>query len=230
MTEEFDSTPLPGEFGGTNVTSVTNPSAVTAEEKLEVSPTEDELEKERLVARAEQLQCDIETLRSELRSKEAELGEVKRALGITPYVEFKQSLSHGWEVLGSKVKGLQETDRYRKMDEKLTGWKSRVEESSAYQKTVTTLSEGSKKASGAISSAGTKIKENEKVKAIGEKTSTALKKTGTVIKEKGNKAATTLKEKMRPSVDHGDGETTVPDITSETPSQQTDDVIPDQET
>lgn len=59
----------------------------------------------------QQLQCDIETLRSELRSKEAELGEVKRALGITPYVEFKQSLSHGWEVLGSKVKGLQETDR-----------------------------------------------------------------------------------------------------------------------
>lgn len=41
---------------GTNVTSLTNPSAVTTEEKMEVSPTEDELEKERLVARAEQVQ------------------------------------------------------------------------------------------------------------------------------------------------------------------------------
>ena len=48
--------------------------------------------------------------------------------------------------------------RYRKVDEKLTGWKSRVEESAAYQKTVTTLSDGSKKATGALSSAGTKIK------------------------------------------------------------------------
>jgi hypothetical protein len=48
--------------------------------------------------------------------------------------------------------------RYRKVDEKLTGWKSRVEESPAYQKTVTTLSDGSKKASGAISNAGTRIK------------------------------------------------------------------------
>ena len=44
------------------------------------------------------------------------------------------------------------------MNDKLTEWKSRVEESTAYQKTVTTLSDGSKKASGAIASAGTKIK------------------------------------------------------------------------
>jgi hypothetical protein len=72
------------------------------------------------------------------------------------------------------------------VDEKLTGLKARVEESSAYQKTVTTLSDGSKKASGAISTAGTRIKENEKVKAIGEKTSTAFRKTGTAIRERAS--------------------------------------------
>lgn len=37
------------------------------------------------------------------------MAEVKRALGITPYVEFKQSLSHGWEVVGSKLRGLQDS-------------------------------------------------------------------------------------------------------------------------
>ena len=57
-----------------------------------------------------QLQEDIEKLRGELRSKEAEMAEVKRALGITPYVEFKQSITHGWEVLGNKLKGLQDSE------------------------------------------------------------------------------------------------------------------------
>ena len=52
----------------------------------------------------------MERLRAELRSKEVEMAEVKRALGITPYVEFKQSLSHGWDVLGNKLKGLQESE------------------------------------------------------------------------------------------------------------------------
>ena len=37
------------------------------------------------------------------------MAEVKRALGITPYVEFKQSVSHGLEVVGSKFRGLQDT-------------------------------------------------------------------------------------------------------------------------
>lgn len=235
MTEHSEYTPLPGEFGGT---SVTNPSAVGTDdddgvgEDIDLDPTQDEMERERLVARAEQLQEDIEKLRAELRSKEVEFANVKRALGITPYVEFKQSISHGWEVLGNKWKGLQESEGYRKVDEKLTGWKSRVEESAAYQKTVTTLSDGSKKATGALSSAGTKIKENEKVKAIGEKTSNALKRTGTAIKEKGSKAASTLRERMKPSVDHGgDGETTVPDVPKEEAlnNPQTEDAVPDRE-
>jgi hypothetical protein len=115
------------------------------------------------------------------------------------------------------------------VDEKLTGLKARVEESSAYQKTVTTLSDGSKKASGAIASAGTKIKENEKVKAIGEKTSNALKRTGTAIKETGSKATSALREKIRPSVDHGDGETAVPDVTTVPPAKNNKEVVLDKE-
>jgi hypothetical protein len=230
MSSLMDEEPQVAQFGGTykepqSSTSLTNASALGHQEEgegernEEIDPTQDEMERERLMAKAEQLQDDIEKLRAELRSKEVEMAEVKRALGITPYVEFKQSVSHGLEVVGSKFRGLQDTQGYRKVDEKLTGWKSRVEESPAYQKTVTTLSDGSKKASGAISNAGTRIKENEKVKAIGEKTSTAFKKTGTVIKER----ASTLREKMRPSTDHGDGETQVPDVAVETqPNHQSD--------
>ena len=62
-----------------------------------------------LILAAQQLQDDIEKLRAELRDKEVEMAEVKRVLGITPYVEFKQSLSHGLEVVGSKFRGLQGT-------------------------------------------------------------------------------------------------------------------------
>lgn len=192
------------EFGGT---SITNPSSEnpTSEQDPEpdITPSQDEMERERLQAKAEQLQDEIQQLRQELREKEEEFYEVKRKLGITPYTEFKQSVANSWEFLGNKLKGMQETQTYRKIDDKLTGLKSRVEESSAYQKTVSTLSDGSKRASTAISSAGTKIKENETVKSIGEKTSTALKRTGTKI----SSAASSFKEKVWTSVDHGDNQT-----------------------
>jgi hypothetical protein len=58
-------------------------------------------------------------------------------------------------------------------------------------------------------------RENEKVKAIGEKTSTAFRKTGTAIRER----ASTLRDKMKPSADQGDGETRVPDETQPTTHQ-----------
>ena len=56
-----------------------------------------------------QLQDDIDKLRAELRQKEVDMADVKRALGITPYVELKQSLSHGWDVMGNKLRGIQDT-------------------------------------------------------------------------------------------------------------------------
>ena len=49
-------------------------------------------------------------MRKELRDKEAELAEVKKALGITPFVEFKQSVAHGMKVVGDKWKEVQETE------------------------------------------------------------------------------------------------------------------------
>lgn len=113
----------------------------------EDATAQDEMERERLVARAEQLQDDITQLRRELHEKELELAEVKKELGITPFTEFKQSVSHGFKVMGDK-------------------WRE-VQDSETYQKTKASLSEGSKKASDALSSAGTRIKESETVKKIG---------------------------------------------------------------
>jgi len=49
-------------------------------------------------------------LREELQQKEQELAEVKHELGITPFVEFKQSMAHGWKVMGDKWKEMQETE------------------------------------------------------------------------------------------------------------------------
>ena len=56
------------------------------------------------------LQDDVARLSNMLMEKEAELAAVKRKLGITPYVEFKQSMSQGWKVVGDKWKEVQETE------------------------------------------------------------------------------------------------------------------------
>ena len=37
---------------------------------------------------------------------------MKEQLGITPLVEFKESLSQGWKVLGDKWNEMKESDRY----------------------------------------------------------------------------------------------------------------------
>ena len=57
-----------------------------------------------------QLQEEIEQLRKDLEEKEAELAAVKKDLGITPFVEFKKSMAHGWKVMGDKWKDVQETE------------------------------------------------------------------------------------------------------------------------
>lgn len=59
-----------------------------------------------------QLQDEIMHLREELQQKEQELAEVKHELGITPFVEFKQSMAHGWKVVGDKWKEMQETETW----------------------------------------------------------------------------------------------------------------------
>ena len=59
-----------------------------------------------------QLQDEITELKLKLQEKEKELAEVKEQLGITPLVEFKESLSQGWKVLGEKWNEMKESDRY----------------------------------------------------------------------------------------------------------------------
>ena len=57
-----------------------------------------------------QLQDEIENLKAQLQQKETELAEVKDALGITAFTEFKQSIAHSWKVVGDKFKEVQETE------------------------------------------------------------------------------------------------------------------------
>ena len=59
-----------------------------------------------------QLQNEILELKLKLQEKEKELAEVKEQLGITAYTEFKDSLSHGWKVLGDKWGEVKESERY----------------------------------------------------------------------------------------------------------------------
>ncbi|KAL5493498.1 hypothetical protein EMCRGX_G014689 [Ephydatia muelleri] len=176
------------------------PEETSGEPSVQLEPSQNEMERERLQHQAETLQDEIALLRRQLYQKELELGEVKKQLGITPLTELKQSMQHGFDMVGNKWKEVTDTPTYKKIDETLTTWKTKVQDSEAYQKTKATFSEGGKKASDALSSAGTKIKENETVKSFGEKTSAAFKRTGTYIKEKG----TVLKTKVMSSMDGTD--------------------------
>lgn len=133
------------------------------------------------------------TLRAQLLEKENELSEVKEQLGITPFTEFKEGIAHGWKVVGDKWKEIQETPTFRKIDSTLSGWKSKVEDSDKYQKTVSSFNEGGKKASASISHTATNIRESDTVKTIGSKTSAALQRTGTALKNTG----TAIKESER---------------------------------
>ena len=57
-----------------------------------------------------QLQDEIQQLRQKLQEKEEELAEIKKQLGITAFTEFKQSVAHGFKVMGDKLKEVQESD------------------------------------------------------------------------------------------------------------------------
>ena len=57
-----------------------------------------------------QLQDEIIKLHEQLVEKETELQDIKKQLGITAFSEFKQSMAHGFKVVGDKLKEVQETD------------------------------------------------------------------------------------------------------------------------
>lgn len=181
--------PEPATVPEPHPTSVTNASA-TSDEEVQLEPSPDAVERDRLARRAQELQEEIQHLHDELAEKEGELTVIKRQLGITPLHEFYQGLSNSWKTVGGKWKEVQESSAFQKIDDRLTGWKNKLEESERYQRAVTSLNEGGKKASSAISAAGTKIKESETVKTIGTKTSSAFHRTGTAIKSTG----TSIKE------------------------------------
>lgn len=200
------------EAGSASDTSEKKAESLTpeTEEKsdVQVEPTQEEMERERLASKAEQLQDEIQQLREKLHEKEEELAEIKKQLGITAFTEFKQSMAHGLKVVEQKFKDMQESETYHKIDDKLTGWKTKVEESQAYQKTKTAFSDAGAK----VQEKFTAVKESDTVKNISEKTSSGLKRAGTVIKESGtaaggkiSSAAHAFKEKVWSSTDQPDG-------------------------
>jgi glutamine synthetase adenylyltransferase len=147
-----------------------------AQDKEEDTPrelTEEEIKKQELGEKMTKLQNEILELKLKLQEKEKELAEVKEQLGITAYTEFKDSLSHGWKVLGDKWGEVKESERYKKADSTVTGWKQKIEGSEKYQKTKDTLSDWGGKASDAVKKTGTAIKENETVQSIGQRMRTA---------------------------------------------------------
>ena len=174
------------EFNGTNEGDV--------QSNVQVEPTEEELKKAELKEKALKLQEEIRVLKLELDEKVKELADVKDELGITTYDELKESLSYGWKVLGDKWKGLQETDKYKKADEKLNALKHKIEDSEKYQKTKETLHDWGGKAASALQKAGTAIKENETVQTVGSK-----------VKSAGSRLKDTIVKAM--SVDEADTST-----------------------
>lgn len=156
-------------------------------EDPQLEPTEEELKQARLKEKALKLEEEIRALKQQVLEKEKELGDVKAEMGVTAYTEFKESLAYGWKVVGDKWKELQESEKIRKADETVTGWKQKIGESERYQKTKETLSGWGGKASTAMYKAGTAIKENETIQNIGTRVKTA----STRLKESMKKAIST---------------------------------------
>ncbi|XP_066530264.1 tumor protein D52 isoform X5 [Hoplias malabaricus] len=93
-------------------------------------PALSEEEKEELHNELVKVEEEIQTLSQVLASKEKQVAEIKRKLGITPLNELKQNLSKGWQ---------------------------EVTTSTAYKRTSETLSQAGQKASAAFSSVGSAI-------------------------------------------------------------------------
>ncbi|XP_065898262.1 tumor protein D54-like [Dysidea avara] len=166
-------------------------SPTSPEDDIQLEPTEEEMRTEELKERMRQLQVEIGDLYEQLQRKDNELSEVKKELGITPFTEFKESIATGMRVIGNKWKEIQETGAYRKTNEKLTGWKDKLESSERYQKTKGTLNEVGSKTSTAISKAGSsissttssayhKVKENERIQNMGS----AIRSTSIKLKDR----------------------------------------------
>lgn len=162
-----------------------------SDDEIVLEPTEEELKREQLKERMRELQVEITELSDQLQRKYDELGSVKKELGITPFTEFRDSVTTGMKVIGNKFKGIQESEPYRKTNEKLTSWKDKLESSDKYQKTKETLNAAGNKTSAMLSKAGTsisnttssayhKVKDNERIQNMGS----SIRRTSTKLKDR----------------------------------------------
>ncbi|XP_063041469.1 tumor protein D52 isoform X2 [Engraulis encrasicolus] len=113
-----DSIPEVGEDAVTTVGPPSPPPGLTEEERLE------------LTSELEKVEEEILTLSQVLASKERQVAELKRKLGITPLNELKQNISKGWQ---------------------------EVTTSTAYRRTSETLSQAGLKATAAFTTVGSAI-------------------------------------------------------------------------
>ncbi|XP_028850758.1 tpd52 like 2b isoform X5 [Denticeps clupeoides] len=95
-----------------------------------IPPGLTEEEAEELRSELVKVEEEINTLRQVLSAKERHATELKRKLGLSPLIEFKQNISKGWQD---------------------------VQTSQAYKKTQETLSQAGQKTSAALSTMGTAI-------------------------------------------------------------------------
>ncbi|XP_036422215.1 tumor protein D52 isoform X2 [Colossoma macropomum] len=161
-TQRPDSIPEVGEDAVTTVEQPVSSTALTEEEQ-------EELRNE--LAKVEE---EIQTLSQVLASKEKQVAEIKRKLGITPLNELRQNLSKSWQ---------------------------EVTTSPAYRRTSETLSQAGQKATAAFSSVGSAISrklEDVSIRSIQHSTSMPVMRNTPTFKSFEEKVDN-LKTKMSPT-------------------------------
>jgi len=112
-----------------------------------LSPEEMAKQREQWESDLAKLEDDILTLRQVLSAKVRQASELKRKLGITPYVELKSDLKQG-------LQNIKDTDAYQKTNESIKTLATKVAENEKYQKTKDALSTVGQKTTSTISSVG----------------------------------------------------------------------------
>ncbi|XP_030597511.1 tumor protein D52 isoform X6 [Archocentrus centrarchus] len=162
-----DSVPEVGEDAVTSVGASASTPALTEEERQEL---QEELAK---------VEDEIQTLSQVLASKEKQLAEIKRKLGITPLNELKQNITKTWQ--------------------EVTG-------STAYRRTSETLSQASLKATTAFTNMGSAITrklEDVSIQSLQHSASMPAIRNAPTFKSFEEKVET-LKTKMNPSTSASD--------------------------
>ncbi|XP_028850755.1 tpd52 like 2b isoform X2 [Denticeps clupeoides] len=131
-----------------------------------IPPGLTEEEAEELRSELVKVEEEINTLRQVLSAKERHATELKRKLGLSPLIEFKQNISKGWQ-------DVQTSQAFTRTSETLSVWNEKmigsdlyvsasatlddITHSEVYKKTQETLSQAGQKTSAALSTMGTAI-------------------------------------------------------------------------